>query len=158
MTSLPALLQQLLAGDTDGVAQRLGTIKASTILASRDASSGQQAVLMHRAMACSDDPVHSVDEMRLDGTGAYATEFGKAQAAEYVALCAQVGVRELLDATDVNVATVVPVLLLGGVLDVSTPAFCTREVAHRCPTPRSSCFAAAPTCRSRASTSARRTS
>jgi pimeloyl-ACP methyl ester carboxylesterase len=88
---------------------------------------------MHVAIVCSDDPVHSTDEVVLDGVGAYARLFGQTQAEEYVQFCSVIGVQELPDSTDVNVLTNVPVLLLSGDLDVATPTFRSQEVADALP-------------------------
>jgi pimeloyl-ACP methyl ester carboxylesterase len=111
----------------------LGAQKASNLLASRTATAGAYAFLMHVAMVCSDDPVKSADEVKLDGAGRYATLFGQANAEEYVQLCSLNGVQELPDSTDVDVTTDVPVLLLSGSLDVATPTFRSQEVADALP-------------------------
>ena len=85
--SLPATLAQLTAGGAEPVAETLGGMNASSLLASRTAAGpSPMAILMHMAMVCSDDPVKSVDEVNLDGVGRYATLFGQAGAAEYVAI------------------------------------------------------------------------
>lgn len=131
--SLPAILAQLTAGGSELVAETLGGIKASNLLASRTATKSPMAMLMHMAMVCSDDPVKAVDEVKLDGVGRYATLFGQAGAAEYVQLCSLIDVAELPDATDVDVTTNVPTLLLGGDLDVATPTFRSQEVADALP-------------------------
>jgi pimeloyl-ACP methyl ester carboxylesterase len=131
--SFPATLERLLAAGADSVAQMLGSLKAADLLAGRDAPPSPMALLMHLAVVCSDDPVRSTDEVTLEGTGAYAARFGMMRAEEYVEYCSQIGVPELPDATDVNVATDVPVLLLSGDLDVATPTFRSREVADALP-------------------------
>jgi pimeloyl-ACP methyl ester carboxylesterase len=84
-------------------------------------------------MVCSDDPVHSSDDVITAGTGPYANRFGLSAAREYVALCSVVAVTELPDRTDVNVNVDVPVLLLSGNLDVATPAFRSQIVADALP-------------------------
>ena len=84
--SLPATLAQLTEGGAELVAETLGGIKASNLLASRTAGKSPMALLMHMAMVCSDDPVKSVDEVKLEGAGRYATLFGQAGAEEYVAI------------------------------------------------------------------------
>lgn len=133
ISGLPAYLSGLVEGGAEAVAGFLGAQKASNLLASRTATAGAYAFLMHVAMVCSDDPVKSADEVKLDGAGRYATLFGQAAAEEYVQLCSLIGVQELPDSTDVNVTTDVPVLLLSGSLDVATPAFRSQEVADALP-------------------------
>ena len=130
--SLPATLAQL-TGSAEAATEVLGSIKGSGLLAGRDAGPSPMAILMHMAMVCSDDPVNSVDDVKLDGVGRYATLFGQAGAEEYAAFCAAIGVASLPDDTDVDVTTDVPALLLGGDLDVATPTFRSREVADGLP-------------------------
>jgi pimeloyl-ACP methyl ester carboxylesterase len=91
---------------------------------------------MHFAMVCSDDPVHSVDDVITDGAGEYAALFGMNVAEEYAALCSLLDVQELPDSTDVNVAVDVPTLLLSGDLDVQTPTFRSQIVADALPNGR----------------------
>lgn len=133
IAGLPAYLSALVEGGAETVAGFLGAQKGSNLLASRTATAGAYAVLMHAAMVCSDDPVKSADEVKLDGAGRYATLFGQANAEEYVQLCSLIGVQELPDSTDVDVTTDVPVLLLSGSLDVATPTFRSQEVADALP-------------------------
>ena len=109
---------------------------------------------MHMAMVCSDDPVKSVDEVKLDGAGRYATLFGQAGAAEYIQFCSLIGREELPDSTDVDVTTDVPTLLLSGDLDVATPTSAARRWPTPCRTPPWSSSLAGPTCRSQGLTSA----
>ncbi|MCA9869686.1 MAG: hypothetical protein KC487_04820, partial [Anaerolineae bacterium] len=127
--SLPATLAQLTEGGAEATAQILGSIKASKLLASREAANSPMALLMHVAMVCSDDPVHSVDEVNIEGVGKYAQLFGQAGAEEYAQFCSLIDVQELPDSTDVAVTTDVPALLLSGDLDVATPTFRSQEVA-----------------------------
>jgi len=133
IAGLPAYLSGLVEGGAKAVAEFLGAQKGSNLLASRTATTSAYALLMHMAMVCSDDPVKSVDEVKLDGAGRYATLFGQAGAAEYVQLCSLIDVQELPDSTDVDVTTDVPVLLLSGSLDVATPTFRSQEVADTLP-------------------------
>lgn len=133
VVSLPATLQQLTEGGTEVIAELLGTIEASTLLASRNAPPSAMALLMHMAVVCSDDPVHSTDEVVLNGVGAYATLFGQMEAEQYVQFCSLIDVQELPDSTDVNVSTDVPVLLLSGDLDVATPTFRSQLLADALP-------------------------
>jgi pimeloyl-ACP methyl ester carboxylesterase/heat shock protein HslJ len=134
--SLPATLAQL-TGSAEAATEVLGSIKGSSLLASHASSSAAgpspMAILMHLAMVCSDDPVKSVDDVKLDGVGRYATLFGQAEAEDYAAFCALIDVASLPDDTDVDVTTDVPTLLLGGDLDVATPVFRSQEVADGLP-------------------------
>jgi pimeloyl-ACP methyl ester carboxylesterase len=88
---------------------------------------------MDFAMVCSDDPVKAVADVRLDGVGKYAASFDKSAAEQYVTLCSMLHLKELPDATDVNVTADVPTLLLSGKLDVQTPAFRSQQVADALP-------------------------
>ena len=131
--SLPAFLAQLAEGGAETVAEVLGSNKAGSLIASRTATTSPMALLMHMAMVCSDDPVKSAAEVKLDGAGRYATLFGQAGGAEYAEFCALIKVKELPDATDVDVKLDVPTLLLSGDLDVATPTFRSQEVADALP-------------------------
>jgi CubicO group peptidase (beta-lactamase class C family)/pimeloyl-ACP methyl ester carboxylesterase len=133
IAGLPSYLNGLVGGGAEAVAEFLGAQKASNLLASRTATTSPLTLLMHMAMVCSDDPVKSVDEVRLDGAGRYATLFGQGGAAGYVQYCSLIAVRELPDSTDVDVTTDVPTLLLSGDLDVATPTFRSQEVADALP-------------------------
>ena len=88
---------------------------------------------MHYAMVCSDDPVHSVEDVITAGVSEYPKRFGEVVAQEYSALCGLISVKELPDSTDVNVSLDVPTLLLTGDLDVQTPAFRSQLVAESLP-------------------------
>jgi pimeloyl-ACP methyl ester carboxylesterase len=131
--SLPAALQQMTAGGAESVVRLLGETKGGRLIASRDAGPAANAPLMHFAMVCSDDPVHSVDDVNTDGVGEYAALFGIGTAEEYVALCSLIDVQELPDSTDVNVTVDIPTLLLSGSLDVQTPTFRSLVVADALP-------------------------
>ena len=131
--SLPAILWELTQGSTDEVAELLGTGKAGEILAGRSAPEGFITLLQHLAMVCSDDPVSSVDQVILDGVGAYAALHGQSTGEFYAELCPLINVAELPDSTDVDVTTDVPTLLLTGDLDVATPTFRSQIVADALP-------------------------
>ena len=111
----------------------MGTGKAGEILASRSAPEGFITLLQHLAMVCSDDPVSSVDQVILDGVGAYAALHGQSTGEFYAEFCPLINVAELPDATDVDVTTDVPTLLLTGDLDVATPTFRSQIVADALP-------------------------
>jgi len=131
--SLPALLDQLTQGGAGAMSELLGQNKAQQLLASRNATKGGEAFLMHFAMVCSDDPVESMDDVVLDGVGNYAATFAKSMAEEYVLICSLLNVAELPDDTDINVTLDVPTLLLSGDIDVATPAFRSQLVADALP-------------------------
>jgi D-alanyl-D-alanine carboxypeptidase len=131
--SLPALLSVLTEGGADQVVEILGAGKAEQLIAGRDADTDSITMLMHLAMVCSDDPVHSAAEVILDGVGAYAALHGQGLGEFYEQLCSLINVTELPDATDVDVTTDVPTLLLTGDLDVATPTFRSQIVADALP-------------------------
>ena len=131
--SLPSMLQQFTQGGVEVVREIMGQMKGTNVLASRDATQGGMAFLMHFAVVCSDDPVTSVDNVITDGAGKYATLFGHVTAQEYVMLCALLNTEGLPDSTDVNVTLDVPTLLLSGGLDVATPSFRSQLVADALP-------------------------
>ena len=131
--SLPAILWELTEGGADQVAEVLGAAKVGQLIASRDATTSPMTLLMHLAMVCSDDPVHSIDEVILEGAGTYATLHGQSLGEYYVQLCSLINVTELPDSTDVDVTTDVPTLLLTGDLDVATPTFRSQIVVDALP-------------------------
>lgn len=132
--SLPATLHAFSSGDTEQVVEVLAERRGSALLASRDApAESGMAMLMHAAMVCSDDPVHSSSDVITTGTGRYATAFGESVAEDYFLMCSVLDIEELPDSTDVDVRVEVPVLLLSGNLDVATPAFRSQIVADALP-------------------------
>jgi pimeloyl-ACP methyl ester carboxylesterase len=89
---------------------------------------------MHMAVVCSDDPVTSPADMIVEAdASAYARAYGASVLEEYIAFCSAVDVPPLPDATDVDVTTDVPVLVLAGDLDARTPAIRSRLVAETLP-------------------------
>jgi pimeloyl-ACP methyl ester carboxylesterase len=131
--SLPAILNVLVQGGRDAVAQELGSSKAAAIFAAEDRISGELAWLMHLAVVCSDDPVHSIDDVDTQGVSRYAELLGVAAARGYARYCDLVDVAPLPASTDEPVTTDVPTLLLSGCLDVATPTFRSQEVADALP-------------------------
>jgi len=132
--SLPAILSQMVAGGRDGVAAVMGPIVTQGILAARTPQPGGMAVLMHYAVVCSDDAVHSEAEVLIDpDTPEYAAIFGRSEARDYAASCKAVGVRELPPETDIDPLIDVPVLILAGRLDNRTPAFFAEKLAAEMP-------------------------
>ncbi|MBW1749864.1 MAG: alpha/beta hydrolase [Deltaproteobacteria bacterium] len=133
VSALPAILDQLVKGGAETAQEVLGEKKATDIIASRDATKGEEALLMHLAMVCSDDPVKSVDEVIMDGAGEYARILGKEMAEAYITFCRLINVKELPDSVDVNVTLDVPTLLLSGSLDVATPSLHSQPVVDALP-------------------------
>ena len=134
--ALPNVLSQFNQGGAEIVQLFLGEDLGKKLIASRDAQEGSFASLMHFAVVCSDDPVRSVEDVKLDGVGEYAKIFGQGVAPEYVHFCELMNVKELPDSTDVNVTTDVPTLLLTGGLDLETPAYHSQLVADSLPNAR----------------------
>ena len=121
--SLPAILAAIVADGRNSAAEVLGEVRGAAILASRGATQGDSAILMHMAVVCSDDPVTSAGDMIVeDDASAYARAYGASVLEEYIEFCRAVDVPALPDATDVDVTTDVPVLMLAGDLDARTPA------------------------------------
>ena len=132
--SLPAILAAIVADGRTSAAAVLGDVKGSAILASRGATLGSSAILMHMAVVCSDDPVTSADDMIIDAdASAYARAYGASVLEEYIQFCRAVDVPSLPDDTDVDVTTDVPVLVLAGDLDARTPAIRSELVATTLP-------------------------
>jgi pimeloyl-ACP methyl ester carboxylesterase len=134
--ALPLTLKTLVDGGRASMGAQMGRIIGTQVLASRSPPSGALATLMHMAVVCSDDPVRSVDELILDGASRYARVLGMAAARDYVRYCNIVGVPSLPDATDVNVESTIPTLILSGGLDAQTPTFRSELVARTLPNAR----------------------
>ncbi|MBK8048033.1 MAG: alpha/beta fold hydrolase [Anaerolineales bacterium] len=75
---------------------------------------------MHLAIACSDDPVGSVDDLNLDVADAYKALILD-DADSYLTACPMLGVPHMPDSSDELVKSDVPALLLQGGLDPATP-------------------------------------
>ena len=132
--SLPAILAAIVAEGRTSAAAILGDIKGSAVLASREATQGGEAMLMHMAVVCSDDPVRSADDMQVDpGASRYAVTYGHSVLEQYIEFCRAVDVPSLPDSTDVDVSTDVPTLILAGTLDARTPALRSEIVAWALP-------------------------
>lgn len=132
--ALPAVLDAILADGRTSAASVLGSQKGSAIVASRGATEGGFAMLMHMTVVCSDDPVTSPDDLVVEAdASAYARVYGQAVLDEYLEFCRSVDVASLPDATDVDVTTDVPTLILAGELDARTPAIRSEEVAAMLP-------------------------
>jgi pimeloyl-ACP methyl ester carboxylesterase len=132
--SLPAFLAAVLADGRTSAAAILGAQKGAEIVASRGATRGEYAVLMHMAVVCSDDPVTSPDDIIVDpDASAYARVYGRSLLEEYIEFCRAVAVPSLPDATDVDVTTDVPTLILAGDLDARTPVIRSERVAASLP-------------------------
>ncbi len=132
-SALPAILWQINEEGAAGAAAILGPIVGQGIEASRDLTEGDEAILMHLAMVCSDDYVASVDDVIVEGVSEYARVHGQSTAELYALGCPMVDVQELPANTDENVTLDVPTLLLTGDLDVATPIVRTQELADDLP-------------------------
>ena len=131
--ALPATLTALLSATRDEFAEALGTEIATKALAARTATEDTLIVLMHFAMVCSDDPVRSTEELRLEGVGRYARVFGEQMTSDYISACDVLDLPQLPDTSDIDVMTDVPVLIFSGGLDIPTPEFLGQEVADHLP-------------------------
>jgi len=132
--SIPSFLTSLAPADQkETVVATLGPVSGQGIIASRDATKGPEALLMHLAVVCSDDMVRSEDEIILDGASQFAIDNARATATTYTLLCPLLGVPELPDGTDENVTVDIPTLLLSGSLDVSTPPVRSQLIADALP-------------------------
>lgn len=132
--SLPAILTAIVADGRASAEEVLGDVRGSEILASRGATEGGSAILMHMAVVCSDDPVTSPDDMIVEADASvYARAYGASVLEEYIEFCQAVDVPALPEETDIDVATDVPVLVLAGDLDARTPAIRSALVAETLP-------------------------
>jgi pimeloyl-ACP methyl ester carboxylesterase len=132
--SLPAVLSAIVADGRTSAAAILGAQKGGGIVASRGATHGDEAILMHMAVVCSDDPVKSTDDLIVDpDASAYSRTYGQSVLEEYLEFCRAVNVPPLPDATDVDVTTDVPTLILAGDLDARTPVIRSQLVADNLP-------------------------
>lgn len=141
--SLPFTLNMIVSGGKPLMAEAMASDLGPKILSQRAGDPGGLASLMHYAVVCSDDPVHSVDDVVIeDGTSPLAREWAQAVAREYVIACPIVDVPALPDETDVDVAVDVPTLLLSGGLDAATPTYRSEIVERALPDARMVVFPA----------------
>ena len=132
--SLPAVLDAIIADGRASAATILSEQKGAAIVASRGATQGGSAMLMHMAVVCSDDPVTSADDLIIDpDASTYARIFGQTVLEEYLEYCAAVDVPSLPEDTDVDVTTEVSTLILAGDLDARTPVIRSELVAATLP-------------------------
>lgn len=132
--AIPSVLNRLAPPDQkEATAAFLGETFASGLIASRDQTRGEEALLMHLAVVCSDDTVKSEDEIILDGASEFAIDVARAEAATYVKFCPLLNVAELPEGTDENVTADIPTLLLSGGLDVATPPVHSQLIADALP-------------------------
>jgi pimeloyl-ACP methyl ester carboxylesterase len=132
--SLPAILDAILAEGRTSAAAILGEMSGSAILASRGATQGELAMLMHMAVVCSDDPVTKPSDMIVEPDASrYARAYGASALEEYLDFCSAIDVPALPDSTDIDVTTDVPTLILAGALDARTPAIRSELVAESLP-------------------------
>jgi pimeloyl-ACP methyl ester carboxylesterase len=93
------------------------------------------AQLMHFAVVCAEDPIHSIDEAKSLGSSAPSiyTAFAEADAGDYVLMCSTMDLPVLPDETDQLVSSDTPVLLLHGGLDPATPAYFVADMMGTLP-------------------------
>jgi len=126
--SLPFFLDYLVKGGRESMGQGLAQWRGEKLLAASTASGGELATGMYMAVVCSDDPVRSKDEVIREGAGKLPLLFADTVAQELVRMCEVVKVPGLPDATDINVRSDLPTLVLSGRLDAQTPTFRSEEV------------------------------
>jgi pimeloyl-ACP methyl ester carboxylesterase len=126
--SLPFFLDYLVKGGRESMGQGLAQWRGEKLLAARTASGGELATVMYMAVFCSDDPVRSASEVIRDGAGKLPLLFADTVAQELVRMCETVRVPSLPDATDSNIRSDIPTLILSGRLDAQTPTFRSEEV------------------------------
>jgi len=119
--------------ENEVIVSLLSGVSAQNIIASRDATKGDEAFLMHLAVVCSDDAVSSIDELIEDDASQFAIDAARAEAASYAAFCPFLNVRQLPEGTDENVSVDIPTLLLSGSLDVATPPIRSQLIADALP-------------------------
>ncbi|MBK9115657.1 MAG: alpha/beta fold hydrolase [Betaproteobacteria bacterium] len=127
--SLPYFLELLAKDGRASMGQGLAQWRGERLLAARDAPGGELATVMYMAVVCSDDPVRSPAEVIREGAGKLPLLFADTVAQELVRMCETVEVPSLPGATDVNVESDIPTLILSGRLDAQTPTFRSQEVA-----------------------------
>lgn len=127
--SLPWFLELLVKDGRESMGQGLAQWRGEKLLAVRDAPGGELATIMYMAVVCSDDPVRSAAEVIREGAGKLPLLFADNVAQELIRMCEAINVPSLPDATDINVKSEVPTLILSGRLDAQTPTFRSEEVA-----------------------------
>ncbi|WP_417724351.1 alpha/beta fold hydrolase [Salipiger sp.] len=142
VSALPFELDSLISGGRAAIGEALTGYAMATVQGGDTEGASGMMTLMHAAMVCSDDPVRSLDEIKTDGTGRYATLFAQAAARPYLDLCEVVGVSQLPDDLDAQVEADVPVLILSGGLDVQTPSYLGDDVMRHLPRARQVIFPA----------------
>jgi pimeloyl-ACP methyl ester carboxylesterase len=107
---VPAIVYQLSEGDYSALASTLPLYYANS----------STARVMHMAIACSDDPIASLDEVNLDVPEIYKALILD-DSESYATICPMIGVPHMPDSSDALVESDVPALLLQGGLDPATP-------------------------------------
>jgi pimeloyl-ACP methyl ester carboxylesterase/heat shock protein HslJ len=108
---VPTIAYQMRDGDISALSQVV-----PLTLNSRD-----NARVMHFAMACSDDPVESLDDLNLDGFADMYRDLTLDDVQQYITNCPLLNLTRLPDSSDELVTSDVPTLLLQGGLDPATP-------------------------------------
>lgn len=143
VASLPAVLALLVPNGRDALAEGLGPVVGQAGLDARDATKGNIASLMHYAVVCAEDPVASMDDVKMtEDTSEYARRFAALVVQQYQIACDILDVPLLPDETDAPLASEVPTLILTGQLDARTPAFLADRVEQNLPNARQLVFPA----------------
>jgi pimeloyl-ACP methyl ester carboxylesterase len=134
VAALPTFLEEQISAGRDELVRSLATQSLDAAVASLEDDESGSVGLMHMAMVCSDDPPGSLEDVRVDNSGRYASVFGEVVvASQYVGVCDMMDLPVLPASSDEPVVTDIPVLLLSGGLDVQTPSFLADEVASGLP-------------------------
>jgi pimeloyl-ACP methyl ester carboxylesterase len=116
---VPTLAYQMQDGDFSALSQVV-----PLTLNSRD-----NARVMHFAVACTDDPINSLDDLNIEDFAEMYTDLALDDANGYITYCPLLNVTQLPDSSDGLVTSDVPTLLLQGALDPATPVAGGNNVA-----------------------------
>ena len=108
---VPTLAYRMQEGDFSALSQVV-----PLTLNSRDS-----ARVMHFAVACTDDPVNSLDDLHIEDFAEMYRYLALDDANGYITYCPLLNVTQLPDSSDALVTSDVPTLLLQGALDPATP-------------------------------------
>lgn len=109
--NVPAIAYQLSAGDYSALGVTIPNYFANSGIAR----------VMHFAVACTDDPIASLDEVNLEGVPEMYTDLIVDDALGYATFCPLMDLPQLPATSDELVTSDVPALLLNGGLDPATP-------------------------------------
>jgi amidase len=136
-TILNGLIGKMYGGGAD-VPSTIAALKANSPIAikalapSLPSPLNPTARIMHFAINCSDDPIASVEPAQKDLLPMYAN-MARADNLKTAVACQVLNVPHLPEASDVPVASDLPVLVLNGSLDPATPTMNGQAVAETLP-------------------------